>query len=47
MFADDQWKNRVAEYMQSAAWVVMIIGKTAGLEWEVQHARAQGANRQN
>jgi hypothetical protein len=40
---DDEWKNKVAEYMRSAAWVVMIIGKTAGLEWEVQHARAEGA----
>jgi len=37
---DDQWRERVAEFMHDSRAVVMTIGATDGLQWEIERVAA-------
>jgi hypothetical protein len=40
--SDDTWREEVAERMDSAGWIVLAPGETAGLAWELQEVISGG-----
>lgn len=46
-YGDDTWQAAARSRIASAVLVVFVLGRTAGLQWEIRNARAQGPLRKS